>query len=152
MAISALACGAAPQALAETAPTTRPATEAPSKAKPRKPVRRKAAAPKSRASRLDLTVRDLPEMPRSTPGAPTFVAPIDGAAPAIVDRRGADSGITAAERVAETYRTEPLFQSEQKLQILDAEVPVSVRLGKWKTSEESKALGLSATVPLTGTK
>lgn len=46
------------------------------------------------------------------------------------------------------YRVEPLFRSDQKLQILDAEVPVSLKLGKWKTSEESKALGLSATMPL----
>lgn len=150
LAIGIVAGGVSPGVRAEPAATTQPTHEASLPIPSHKPARRKAAAPKSPASKLDLTVRSVPEAKRQMPGAPTFAPPADGTLPAIVDRRGADAGITAAERVADRYRTEPLFTSDQKLQILDAEVPVSVKLGKWKTSEDSKALGLSATVPLTG--
>jgi len=129
-------------ALAESAPSAaKPAPEA--KAKSRKPAKAKAS-PKPRASQLDLTVRGLPERKPVTPEDPAYRSSVL----ANDDRADPDAGTTPAERSAAVYKTEPLFQSDQKLQILDAEVPVSVKLGKWKTSEESKALGLSATVPL----
>ncbi|WP_439638554.1 hypothetical protein [Nevskia sp.] len=136
-----VAGGAPARVLADEAPAAKPAAAA--KAKPRKPARRKQAAPRSRTGALDLSVPSLPGDPaRLLPG------PVSAGGGA---RSPAPGTLTVAERDAETYKTEPLFQAEQKLQILDAEVPVSVKLGKWKTSEESKALGLSATVPLKST-
>lgn len=133
-------------ALAEGAPPAgakqSPAPEA--KAKARKSAKAKTSGPKTRSSQLDLSVRDLPEKKPVSPEDPSYMASAlsgDG-------ESDPDAGTTPAERSAAAYKTEPLFQSDQKLQILDAEVPVSVKLGKWKTSEESKALGLSATVPL----
>lgn len=136
-----LAGGTSSMVLAGEAPAAR--SPAAAKAKPRKPSKRKQAAPRSRTGALDLSVPSLPSDPaRLRPGPLT--AGGGGGSPA-------PGTVTVAERDADTYKTEPLFQAEQKLQILDAEVPVSVKLGKWKTSEESKALGLSATVPLKGT-
>lgn len=134
----ALAQGASPAA------RQTPAPEAKAKAKARKPAKAKALSPKTRSSQLDLSVRDLPEKKPLSPEDPNYMASaLSGGGSS-----DPDAGTTPAERSAAAYRTEPLFQSDQKLQILDAEVPVSVKLGKWKTSEESKALGLSATVPL----
>ncbi len=132
-------------ALAEGAPPAAKRTPAPeAKAKPRKPSKARASSPKTRSSQLDLSVRDLPGKKPVTPEDPAYRSSVlaDGG------RADPDAGTTPAERSAAAYKTEPLFQSDQKLQILDTEVPVSVKLGKWKTSEESKALGLSATVPL----
>lgn len=136
-----MAGGAPARVLADEAPAAKPPVAA--KAQPRKPARRKQAAPRSRTGALDLSVPSLPGDPaRLLPG------PVRAGGGG---RSPAPGTLTVAERDAETYKTEPLFQAEQKLQILDAEVPVSVKLGKWKTSEESKALGLSATVPLKST-
>ena len=132
-------------ALAQGAPPAVKQTPAPeAKAKTRKSAKAKAASPKTRSSQLDLSVRDLPDKKPTTPENPAYRSSVlaDGG------RADPDAGTTPAERSAAAYKTEPLFQSDQKLQILDAEVPVSVKLGKWKTSEESKALGLSASVPL----
>ena len=109
----------------------------------RKPARAKAESHR-KAARLDLSIPSVSEAlsdPETT-GEPDFYAAI---------RRRSDPALDvgAADRDDETrYAIEPLFRSDQTLQILDAEVPVSLKLGKWKTSEESKALGFSATVPL----
>lgn len=127
---------------AETPPAAasadaRPAPKA--DARSRKAAKAKPAPPTKPASKLNLSVPDQPSTTRENPNHTASVL------------RDSESGLSprAASNSGEIpYKTEPLFQSEQRLQILDTEVPVSVKLGKWKTSEESKALGLSATVPL----
>jgi len=132
-------------AQSKDAPAAARPTPAP-QSKPRKAAKPKAASPKTRSSQLDLSVRDLPGKKLVTPEDPAYRSSVlaeDG-------RVDPDAGTTVAERSAAAYKTEPLFESEQRLQILDTQVPVSVKLGKWKTSEDSKALGLSATVPLRG--
>ena len=109
----------------------------------RKPARAKTESHR-KAAGLDLSIPRvgdaLPDAPAA--GAPDFYAAIRRRADPALDVGAADVDDEAR------YRIEPLFRSDQTLQILDAEVPVSLKLGKWKTSEESKALGFSATVPL----
>lgn len=107
---------------------------APPKAKKRKAPKRKA-----KPSTLDLSVRAQPADPLISPENPDYAS-------TVLRRKAVDSAVTASAEET-SYKTEPLFQSEQKLQVLDAEVPVTVKLGRWKAAE-SKALGLSATVPL----
>lgn len=65
-----------------------------------------------------------------------------------VRSRSPDALLPVATREADPYRSRPLFQHEQRLQLLDTEVPLSLKLGKWKTHDDGKAMGLSATMPL----
>lgn len=100
-----------------------------------------AATKTGRAGSLDLRLPS-PE----TPGAAR--SPEDPRYATDVGSRSPKALLPVADRDGDFYRSKPIFQHEQRLQVLDTEVPVSVKLGKWKTAEESKALGLSATVPL----
>lgn len=103
------------------------------------------AAPVSEASTnggLDLRVRPAPPLGSArTPEDPRYATDVRSRAPGallplvIIDAR-------------DPYRSKALFEHEQRLQVLDAEVPLSLKLGKWKTHDERKAMGLSATVPL----
>lgn len=123
-----------------TARAATPAAEAASKpAVQPKAQKRKASKQKAKASALDLSVRARPAEPSISPENPDYAS-------TMLRRKGSDAAVTASTEET-SYKTEPLFESEQKLQLLDAEVPVTVKLGRWKAAE-SKALGLSATVPL----
>ncbi|WP_022975239.1 hypothetical protein [Nevskia ramosa] len=117
-------------------PSTDAATKPAAQPKARK---RKASKQKAKPSTLDLSVRTQPAEPVISPENPDYAS-------TVLRQRAVDPAVTASAEET-SYKTEPLFQSEQKLQLLDAEVPVTVKLGRWKAAE-SKALGLSATVPL----
>ncbi|WP_295685260.1 hypothetical protein [uncultured Nevskia sp.] len=123
-----------------TAIAAEPSVEAAAKpaAQP-KAKKRKAPKRKAKPSTLDLSVRAQPAEPLVSPENPDYAS-------TMLRRKAVDPAVTASAEET-SYKTEPLFQSEQKLQLLDAEVPVTVKLGRWKAAE-SKALGLSATVPL----
>lgn len=95
----------------------------------------------TRAGKLDLTV--------PAPGAPAAVrSPEDPRYATDVRSRAGDALLPVADREGDVYRSRPIFQHEQRLQVLDTEVPLSLKLGKWKTNDDGKAMGLSATVPL----
>ena len=105
------------------------------------PLSAHAARPASRVGRLDLSVP-----PGSAPAAsPT---PEDPRYATEVRSRAPTALLPVADRDGDVYRSRPIFQHEQRLQVLDAEVPLSLKLGKWKTHDDGKALGLSASVPL----
>lgn len=131
------------------APTPAPAPAqvkpaSPPDGRPRRPGKTQPAPARKRASALDLSIPEQAHRKPATPEDPNYTAS---------ELRHSESGVearAAADRTEGHYRTEPLFESEQRLQILDTEVPVSVKLGRWKTPEQLKALGLSATVPLAG--
>lgn len=90
---------------------------------------------------LDLSVRPAaPLKPMRTPEDPRYATDVRSRA------RGALLPLIDAER--DPYRSKALFEHEQLLQVLDTEVPLSLKLGKWKTNDDRKAMGLSATVPL----
>lgn len=99
------------------------------------------AAKPSAARKLDLTV-PAP----GTPGAAR--SPEDPRYATEVRSRSPEALLPFADRDGDFYRSQPIFQHEQRLQLLDAEVPLSLKLGKWKTNDDGKAMGLSATVPL----
>jgi len=124
-----------------TARAAAPAAEAAAKpaAQP-KARKRKAPKQKPKSSTLDLSVRGQAAEPAVSPENPDYASKT-------LRRKEGDVAVTTTTAEETSYKTEPLFQSEQKLQVLDAEVPVTVKLGRWKAAE-SKALGLSATVPL----
>lgn len=123
-----------------TARAATPAAEAATKpAAPPKTRKKKAPKQKAKPSSLDLSVRAHLAEPSLSPENPDYAS-------TMLRRKAGDPAVTASAEET-SYKTEPLFQSEQKLQVLDAEVPVTVKLGRWKAAE-SKALGLSATVPL----
>lgn len=117
-------------------PTAEAAAKPAAQPKARK---RKASKQKAKPSTLDLSVRVQPAESVISPENPDYAS-------TMLRRKAGDTAVTASAEET-SYKTEPLFQSEQKLQLLDAEVPVTVKLGRWKAAE-SKALGLSATVPL----
>ncbi|MDP3293329.1 MAG: hypothetical protein Q8M37_01160 [Nevskia sp.] len=100
----------------------------------------KARKQKAKPQALDLTVRPQPLEPVISPENPDYAS-------TMLRRKEAAPDIDGPVAAELNYKIEPLFQSEQTLQVLDTEVPVTVKLGRWKT-DESKALGLSATVPL----
>lgn len=114
---------------------------APPKPEKRKALKKKAAKRKPASPALDLSFRDRPVEEVVNPENPNYASTM------LRRKAGGGSAEGAAESAEISYKTEPLFQSEQRLQLLDTEVPVTVKLGRWKT-DESKALGLSATVPL----
>lgn len=127
-------------AAAEHPAVSKPQAGEQAKAPGKSPAKAAKRKPRSKSSKLDLTVRAVPAEKRSGPDDPRHASTARPPNAPELDARAAE---------AETsYQTEPLFQSEQKLQILDAEVPVTVKLGRWKTNDANKALGLSATVPL----
>ncbi len=130
----------AAERVATVAAETGAETAAQPKAEKRKASKSKARKQKAKSSALDLTVRAQPAEPVISPENPDYAS-------TMLRRKEADPEVDGTVAAELDYRIEPLFQSEQKLQVLDAEVPVTVKLGRWK-SDESKALGLSATVPL----